>query len=395
MNLKYKIFALDLMIVSLNFSLSGCQQSDHNGKAWKANMSGMDMSQHNKGTQGLNLSVQLNPTNGFAVSSIPTSTLSMSEVSPEITALGRLEYDTRQEGVISAKASGRIEKLYVRYRYQKIRKGDKVMDIYSPELLTTEENLLFLLKNDSSNNTLINSTKERLVLLGMSTGQIQNVIQSRRALYAITIFSNYSGSIQETGTGTGKMGGNAMPVTDIGLTTEPLSVKEGMYVQKGQNVFNVYNAGKAWVLLNIYTDDQDAIALGDSVSIIFETLPGKGFSGKIDFIEPFYRKDNKTLAVRVYFDNSALHLPIGSQAKATMIIAEKTVATLPATAVVSLGADKIVFRKVTGGFIAQKVETGNTYGSKIQILGGLSVRDSVADNGQFLMDSESFIKVND
>ena len=114
------------------------------------------------------------------------------------------------------------------------------MDIYSPELLTAEETLLFLLKNDPANSSLINASKERLQLIGMNTEQVQTIINSRKPINAITIFSDYSGHIHEAGTE------NNMPVSsgvmkDISLTTEPLSIKEGMYMQKGQEIFSIYN----------------------------------------------------------------------------------------------------------------------------------------------------------
>ena len=109
----------------------------------------------------------LKPTNEFVVSSIPVTTIQKREEQIEIEALGNIAYDTRQVGSISARVSGRIEKLYVKYRYQKISKGQHILDIYSPELLTAQQNLLFLLKNDAGNTTLIEAAKEKLLLLGM------------------------------------------------------------------------------------------------------------------------------------------------------------------------------------------------------------------------------------
>jgi Cu(I)/Ag(I) efflux system membrane fusion protein len=117
---------------------------------------------------------------------------------------------------------------------------------------------------------------------------------------------------------------------------------------------------------------------------------------RIDFIEPFYREGNKTLTARVYFENNMMDmLPVGSQVKAT--ISGKTIKAnwLPKDAVVSLGLSNVVFKNDGGVFKAHKVETGLTYQNKIQILGGLAPDDMVAANAQFLMDSESFIKVNE
>lgn len=100
------------------------------------------------------------------------------------------------------------------------------------------------------------------------------------------------------------------------------------------------------------------------------------------------------MTARVYFDNATLQIPVGSQVRAT-IFSNKTVANwLPEEAVISLGFDKVVFMKTTGGFKAHKVETGLTYKKQVQVLSGLAETDSVAANAQYLADSESFIKVN-
>src|SRR5678816_3364868 len=91
-------------------------------------------------------------------------------------ALGRVDYDTRYVNTISARVSGRIENLYVKYRYQHIHQGNPVMNIYSPELVTAQQELLFLLKSDPENTTLINAAKQKLLLLGLGNDQLQQVI---------------------------------------------------------------------------------------------------------------------------------------------------------------------------------------------------------------------------
>lgn len=225
----------------------------------------------------------------------------------------------------------------------------------------------------------------------MSVGQLNAMMRSHIPFNAVTIYSNYSGHIHDASMNN-NIDNRTDEMKDVSLTTEPLSIKEGMYVQKGQVLFSIYDAGRAWVLLNIYTEDQATVKPGNKVHIICESGSGKEINGKVDFIEPFFRKDSRTLTARVYFNNSTLQMSIGSQVKASIDVDKQTITTLPATAVVSLGMNKIVFRKVNNGFTAHKVETGETYHDRVQILSGLSARDSVAVNAQFLMDSESIIK---
>lgn len=334
----------------------------------------------------------LKPTNEFVVSSIPVTTVEQRDEQIEVEALGNIAYDTRQAGSISARVSGRIEKLYVRYRYQKISKGQRIFDIYSPELLTAQQNLLFLLKNDAGNTTFIEAAKEKLLLLGMSNEQLQQMIQSGTPSLTIAVYSNYSGHIHEAANG-GSMNTATGIMKDISLITEELSLKEGMYIQKGQSVFTVFNPDRAWAILNIYGENQALVKKGNTVRVVPETAPGKDFRASIDFIEPFYRKESKTLTARVYFNNSDLKIPIGSQVKATVFGDTKKAYWLPKEAVLSLGMDKVVFSKTDGGFKAVKIFTGIIHEKHIQIVSGLTATDSVAANAQYLMDSESFIKI--
>lgn len=356
---------------------------------------GMDLVKKETGNQKLGdaeLTSLLKPANEFVVSSIPVTTIEKKGEQIEIEALGNITYDTRQAGSISARVSGRIEKLYVRYRYQKITKGQHILDIYSPELLTAQQNLLFLLKNDAANTTFIEAAKEKLQLLGMSNAQLQQVVKAGRPSLTIAVYSEYSGHIHEAATAT-NMNTPAGLMKDISLITEELSLKEGMYMQKGQSIFTVFNPARAWAVLNIYGDNQSLIKTGNTVRIVPETAPDKDFRARIDFIEPFYRKESKTLTARVYFDNTSLRIPIGSQVRATVFGNSKEAYWLPKEAVLSLGMDKVVFRKAGNGFEAARVSTGIIHQKHIQVLTGLTDTDSVAVNAQYLMDSESFIKI--
>jgi Cu(I)/Ag(I) efflux system membrane fusion protein len=357
---------------------------------------GMDLIKKVENATALNeimLNDLLQPTDRFVVSSIPVTTIKKKSEQIEIESLGTIAYDTRLVNTISARVSGRIEKLYVKYRYQHVMKGQRIMDIYSPELLTAEEELLFLVKNDPDNFSLISAAKQKLLLLGVSESQLRQIIKTAKPALSIAVYSNYSGHIHEAG--------NTMPGTnsneqrmDLSRVTEELPVKEGMYVEKGQNIFLLYNVDRSWVLLNIFPEDQNQVQVGDAVRIVPEAVPEKNFRAKIDFIEPFYRKDNKTLTARVYFNNSQLQIPIGSQVRAIIFASSKEADWLPLSAVLSLGIDKVVFIKTMGGFKAHKVETGLSYKNQIEILAGLNKADSVAANAQFLTDSESFIKIN-
>jgi len=333
----------------------------------------------------------LQPTDNFVVSSIPVTTLQNEKVSAEVKALGVVSYDTRRVNTISARVSGRIEKLYVHHRYQHIHKGARIMDIYSPELATGQQDLLFLLKNDPGNTAMSEAARQKLLLLGMSEGQLQEVIRTGRPSLTVAVYSNYSGHIHEAGN-TMPDAGEPLLRTDVSATMGELPVKEGMYVEKGQTVFQLFNTDKSWVLLQLLPE-QATVKVGDAVRVVPETAPDRDFRGSIDFIEPVFRKESKTLTARVYFDNSTLQIPIGSQVTATIFPGPVAGDWLPREAVLSLGMDQVVFVRADGGFKTHKIATGMMYRDRVQILSGLTATDSVASNAQYLMDSESFIRI--
>lgn len=351
---------------------------------------------HGELMHDISLHTLLQPANTYAVSAIQATTIKRSVEIIRVNALGYTSYNTNEVGSIAARTNGRIEKLYIRYRYQKISKGQKIMDIYSPELLTDQQNFLFLLKNDPSNSSLISSAKQRLLLVGFPQAELQQIIKSGKPLLSIPVYSNYSGHIHEAlETGMKNSSKETTVMNEASsLNTRELDLREGMYVKKGQTIFKVYNPDKIWALLNIYPSDQPLIKIGNPVMMVSEVRPAENINGTIFFIEPFFRPGSKTLTARVNINNSILKLPIGSQVKGTIFGKELNTNWLPREAVVSLGLDRIVFVKTGNAFKAQKIETGLEYNKQIQITNGLSITDSVASNAQYLIDSESFIKVN-
>lgn len=348
----FLILAFSVLILSCNNQ----KKEDHTG---------------HRQAQDIELDALLRPSNAFVISTIPVTIIGQREEALELAVVGTVSYDTRQVGTISSRVGGRIEKLYLRYKYQPVKKGQKIMDIYSPELMTAQQNLLFLLRNDPGNSSMIDAAKDRLLLLGMSQVQVNEVIRSGKSDNSISVFSNYSGFV----------------------TTQELSVKEGTYVQAGQAIFSIYDPVAAWILLDFFPEQQGALKVGDAVRIVPETAPAQNFRARIDYLEPVFRPGSKTLTARVYFDNSTLKLPVGSRVTANVFTSPKTGNWLPKEAILSLGRDKIVFLKEVGGFMAHKVITGFELNQFIEITGGLNKSDSVAINAQYLVDNEAFIKV--
>ncbi len=346
----------------------------------------------NRPSATISLNDVIKPTNKFVLTSLPLTTLQQLTNKVDLQFYGIVNYNEKDAEIISSRVSGRIDKLYLKYRFESISKGEKLMEIYSPELVTAQQDLLFILNNDAGNNSLIESAKQKLLLLGMNEMQLNELIHKKTIKNTITIYSNYYGHIHESGEKASM--NNMEPVMNTASEiTQPLSLKEGMYVTKGQQLFMIYNPDNAWILANVFPEQQPYVHKGDVVYVSSGTDSSNLFSGKIDFIEPQYRDGNKTLTVRINFDNASLKFPIGGRVK----VEEKNIAIsgawLATSSILSLGKDKVVFVKSGNGFVARKINVNYSTLEKSLVNGDFSSKDSVVLNAQYLIDSESFIKV--
>lgn len=335
------------------------------------------------------LELLLKPTNTYVLSKIKTLTPKQREFPIEIIATGKFTYDTREISVVSARVAGRIEKLYIKYLYQRVEKGQKLMDIYSKELLTEQENYIYLLNSDADNASLIKTAENRLLLQGFTNDQISKLKSTKQPFQSVTIYSPYSGHLHDLT--------NSPVSSDMSgmsnVKPAELTIKEGMYVQKGQSVFNIYSTKKIWAVLNIYSDKINLIKVGQKVKLNIENENTLDGNFKIDFIEPEIRSGQNTVAVRVYFSNTDNKIKIGSNVSAVIKAENKSGLFIPATSLIHLGNSDVVFVKDNQLFRAHKVQSGVETNNFIEIISGLTEKDTCAENAQLLMDSESFIKL--
>ncbi|MGQ0827965.1 MAG: efflux RND transporter periplasmic adaptor subunit [Bacteroidota bacterium] len=358
---------------------------------------GMDLVEKTTDGQKANnkdLELLLKPTNQYVISQVNTASPLEKSLSTNIFAMGYITYDANQINTISAKVSGRIEKLYVKYKYQPISKGQRLMDIYSKDLETEQQNLLFLLKNDSENLSLIKASEQKLLLLGITPEQINQIKSSDKTFYAITIYSPYAGHLHDVMQ-------TSIPINDrtgmknesmTSSTAQELEIKEGMYISKGQTIFNIYDIQKIWAVLNIYPDAQSSIKKGQKIKLEIDGLKDREVEATIDFIEPVIRDNQKNITARVYLNNPSNEIKVGAIVKAKSNKQEHKGLFVPASSIVNLGLNNIVFVHQDGLFKSQKVQTGARSGEWTEIISGISKNDTIAQNGQLLMDSESFIK---
>lgn len=334
-----------------------------------------------------------------------------------LVADGYIGFDQRDVNTVSSRVAGRIETLYVRYANQRIHKGQPLMKIYSPDLLSAQRNLLQVMQD--KDQTLINSLKAQLINLGMQATEIQRVMQSGQALSSITIYSPYNGISQPTTGGnatnsmassnsvaaspTGmEMGGSNINPTETMATgqstnqPEALSIREGMYVNRGQTVFSIQNTNRTWAILNVFTSDVWHIHPGDAVSLYTDADPINIVKGRVDFIPPYRSKDEKTTRIRIYLDHLPRNWKINTLIHGQIAISGQNKGVyVPLSAMNRLGMQGVIWvqdKQHPDVFHARKVTTGIETGDFIQITAGIQPGEKIVENAAYMVDSDSFIQ---
>lgn len=331
----------------------------------------------------------IKPTDNFIVGNYQTTTAIDTTLSSEINLPGIVAYDPNSSVNIAARMSGRIERMYVNYKYQKVNKGQKLFDLYSPELLTEQQNFIYVVTNDAENLSIINASRQKLLLYGMSQNQINALYNSKKVNPKISIYSPASGIID----GTETMANASNPaMQSASNNTEILNVKEGNYITKGEVIFKLLNTDKVWGIFNVTQGYNSLVKANQSIRITTELDKDEFIDAKINFVETQLNPADKTNSIRVYLNNNKLKLPIGLRLQGVVKTNPTKGIWIQKQAMVSLGNKKIVFLKIENGFKATAIKTGIEIDDFIQIIEGISEKDTIAKNAQYLIDSESFIK---
>ncbi len=355
------------------------------------------------------LSKLIKSPNEVVVALIKTIKGEFKSVALTVQAQGVVMYDTRNIYTIPARVGGRLEKVYLKYVFQRVQKGQKVAEIYSPELITAQRELLYLIENDSGNSALIESAKNKLFLLGASAAQIENLIKRKEVLNAFTVYSTYSGYLINDdpsapskatpgtmGSSEGGEMGNGMSslpsATQASIASSSSSlIREGDYVSTGQTLFKVVNPSSLRIELDLPVSQAASIKVGDEVELDFGN--GEIRKASVDFVQPFFSENEEFVKLRVYTKDMQ-NLQIGQLVKASIKVKPVESLWVPKKAVLDLGLDRIVFVKEREAFRPKKVTTGVRADEWIEIKQGLSSSDEIASNAQYLVDSESFIKAS-
>jgi membrane fusion protein, copper/silver efflux system len=329
---------------------------------------------------------------------------------------GSITYDTRSQTSISSRVTGRVERLLIKYNYQPVQKGQLIMEIYSPDLAAAQRELLFIYQTDR-NDKMLQKAKQRLLFLGMQQAQIQQVLRTGKILYRVPVYSSASGYILEKtaasanpspsapipSTSSSSNGGDGMSgmssagsastnTTSSPVTNEnsPVLLREGQYVNAGQTLFTIYNNNS--LVAEFSFDPSLASQTKKGQKLVFHKTadPGTVYTGRIGLIQPTIRAGSNFTLARVYLRDSRFQ--VGQLVTANIPVVNRG-PWIPQSAVLVLGSQSIVFKKENGVFIPKPVQTKMNAEGMVLIHDDVSGWD-IASNAAFLVDSESFIKLN-
>jgi membrane fusion protein, copper/silver efflux system len=353
------------------------------------------------------LSKLLKSPSEIVIANIKTTKGQFQTMPVSLVAQGMVTYDTRNIYTISTRVAGRIEKAFLKYPFQQISKGQKIAEIYSPELITAQRELVFLIENDAENSTLIQSAKEKLFLMGATESQVNSLIKTKIVQNTSSIYSAYDGYVidpaqpapsaptmsavdaSESSGMPGEMGRKQSNQITPRETATGTLLREGSYVNAGQPLYKVINLKSIRIEFNVPSSQASTIKKGTRVELNFGSE--HVHSATVDFIQPFLNENEEYLTIRAFTDETE-DLHIGHLVEASIRSNSAEALWIPKEAVLDLGLDKIVFVKANNTFKPKKITTGVQSGTMIEIRQGLASSDEIAGNAQYLVDSESFIK---
>ncbi|WP_456459138.1 efflux RND transporter periplasmic adaptor subunit [Reichenbachiella sp.] len=320
-----------------------------------------------------------NEVSAMAVSMSPTA-MQLANVTTEIVGKmtpvkslrlnGKVQEDERLVYSQTSHIPGRIEKLMVNFTGEYITKGKPIAYIYSPDLVTAQEELFEAVKIRESQPALYQAARGKLKNWKLNDSQIDGIINSGEPLDEFPINADISGYVTEK------------------------NVNLGDYIKRGQSIYEIANLSKVWVLFDLYESDMTWVKKGDLVTFTVASLPGEEFEGKIDFIDPVIDPKTRVANARLEVANRDLKLKpemfVSGTLKAQLPM-QTDVVIVPKTAVMWTGERSVVYVKETTGkgvsFLMREVKLGAALGESYLIEEGLEPGEEIAVNGTFSIDA--------
>jgi Cu(I)/Ag(I) efflux system membrane fusion protein len=315
--------------------------------------------------------VSISPTQRV-LANVKTMRVAPTTSSSDIVTTGRVTFDERRMAQVTAYTAGRIEQLFVDFTGDRVTRGRTVATIYSPDLYATQREYLVALGSQPAAlaQELAESSRRRLLLLGMTTAQIANVARSGKPIPSTAIIAPVSGTV-----------------------TRKLVVPQ-QYVIAGQTLFEVADLSTVWIEADVYENDLPRVAVGRRASVSSPALPGLGLPGTVTFIQPVVSGESRTTRVRIELPNRNLQL------KPDMYVTVKLFGgsgrpalMIPASAIIDRGQQQFVWIEASPGtFAPRQVKVGTRTADQVEIVSGLAGGESIVVEGAFLIDSEAQLR---
>ncbi len=288
----------------------------------------------------------------------------------DLQGLGTVTFDEHDIRSVQTRTGGFIERLYVRAVGDTVKAGQKVADVYSPDLLSAQHELLALttLNGVPDLDALKAAARERLRLLGMNDAEITAVETAGTARRSVGVYSPVAGIVQELG------------------------MREGAQMMPGQTLLQVAGLNRVWVVVDLPERELGRVRVGQTATIRFTALPEAAFSGKVEYVYPKLDQAARTGQVRIQLPNPKEVLHPGMYAQVNLVTQKRETLTVPSEAVITTGTRAVVIVRENGAFRPADVKTGVETDGRTEILAGLKTGEAVVLSGQFLIDSEASLK---
>ncbi|MEE9614140.1 MAG: efflux RND transporter periplasmic adaptor subunit [Thermodesulfobacteriota bacterium] len=306
---------------------------------------------------------------------VRTQTVKRTELKKTVRTIGRIAYDEKSIHHIHTRVEGWIERLYFDYTGQAVKKGDVLLEIYSPQLVSTQEEYLLAIKYREAltgvgRESIADLARRRLEVWDVPEHQIRELEEKGEVMKTLHVHSHSDGIIIKK------------------------SVEHGMFVRPGRMLYAIADISKVWVYVDVYEYELPWIKAGQEAEMTLAAYPGKVFRGTVSFIYPFMEPETRTNTLRIEIKNPGGLLKPDMYANVTIkSTISRDALAVPTEAVIRSGERNVVIVARGGGkFTPVTVTLGASAEDHYEVLKGLKEGDIVVTSAQFLIDSESRLK---
>lgn len=283
-----------------------------------------------------------------------------------IRTVGKVAADETRVGHVHTRIDGWIEKVFVDFTGQVVKKGQPMLTIYSPEMLASEEELLLATRARDVMPSLFDAARRRLQLWDLSEDQIEQVIRTGQPIRSITVLAPMDGFVTDR---------KAFP---------------NQKVTPDSDLYTLTDLSHVWIVADVFESDITSIKVGDPGYVVFENGSAPSIGARISYIQPQVDPTTRTLKVRLDATNPGLRMKPEMFVNVEFAAATTTKMTVPPEAVLDTGDRQTVFVDLGNGYLEpRRVVVGDRFGDRLAITSGVKVGERVVSSGTFLIDSES------